>query len=129
MDVFEGPIKLQVIAGDIHGVISSALDIHCEDNVHEHVLLIIVGVIGASKLSNTPADQWYETQPVSYELVIEDGGVDFDLDQIDGQGWDLRKHDPTQGIGNAWIRIAENELAEVWAEFANFYLRIPFRSC
>ncbi len=40
------------------------------------------------------------------ELVVEDGGVDLDLDKVDGDGWDLGDHHAPQRVGQAGIGLS-----------------------
>ena len=60
-----------------------------------------------------------EPQAVGDELVVEDGGVNLDLDEIDGDGWDFGDHDAAEGIGHAGVGVAELELGVVVLEVAD----------
>lgn len=63
-----------------------------------------------------------EAEAVGDELVVEDGGVDVDLHQVDGDGGHLRDHDTPEGVGHAGVGIAELELAVVIFELSDLQL-------
>lgn len=60
-----------------------------------------------------------ESQAVRDELVVEDGGVDLDLDEVNGDGGDLRNHDAAKGVGHARVRVTELELGVVVLQFTD----------
>jgi hypothetical protein len=60
-----------------------------------------------------------EPQTVGDELVVEDGGVNLDLYEIDGDSWDFGDHDAAEGVGHASVGVAEFELGVVVLELAD----------
>ena len=48
--------------------------------------LVVLGFILAAVGVYIPADQWDKAESVCKEFVIEDGGVGFKLDKLDGDG-------------------------------------------
>lgn len=61
-----------------------------------------------------------EAEAVGNELVVEDGGVDFDLDEVDGDGGDFGDHDAAEGVGDAGVGVSELELEVVVFELSDF---------
>lgn len=59
------------------------------------------------------------------ELVIEDGGVDFDLDEVDGDGGDLGDHHAPERVGHAGVGVAQLELEVVVPHITDFDPREP----
>lgn len=53
------------------------------------------------------------------ELVVEDGGVDLDLDEVDGDGGDLGDHHAAEGVGHARVGLSELELAVIVLHFSD----------
>jgi hypothetical protein len=64
-----------------------------------------------------------EAEAVRYELVIEDGGVYLDLDEVDGDGGHLGDQYAAEGIGHARVSVAELELGVVVLEFIDPHAR------
>lgn len=56
---------------------------------------------------------------MSDELVVENGGVDFDLDEIDSDGRDFGDHHAPESVGDAGVGVAELEFGVVVFEFAD----------
>ena len=63
-----------------------------------------------------------ETQAMSDELVVEDGGVDLDLDEVDRDGGDFGDHDAAEGVGHGYVGVAKLELGVVVFELADLHL-------
>lgn len=66
-----------------------------------------------------------ETEAVGDELVVEDGGVDLDLHQVDGHGGHLRYHHAPQSVRHAGISLPQLELYDVVPHLSYLHLREP----
>lgn len=54
------------------------------------------------------------------EFVVENGGVDFDFDEVDCDGGDLGDHHAPERVGDAGVGVAQLELGVVVFELADF---------
>lgn len=64
-----------------------------------------------------------EAEAVGDELVVEDGGIDLNLDKIDGDGGHLGDHDAAESVGHARIGVGEIELEVVVLHLSDSNLR------
>lgn len=60
---------------------------------------------------------------MSDELIVEDGGVDLDFDEVDGDGGDLGDHHAPKRVGHGGVGVPELEFGVVVFELADFDLR------
>lgn len=56
------------------------------------------------------------------ELVVEDGGVDLDLNEVNSDCGDLGDHDAAESIGHGGVGVAELEFRVVVFQLPNFHL-------
>lgn len=82
-----------------------------------------VAVAGEAHRHGAAAGEGDEADAMGDELVVEDGGVDLDLDEVDGDGGDLGYHDTTEGVGHAGVGVSELELHEVVFHFSDLHPR------
>jgi hypothetical protein len=52
-------------------------------------LLSAVSILSPRHLRHPVRHQRHQAQPVRQELIVQDGGVDLDLDEVDGDRRDL----------------------------------------
>lgn len=99
---------LEVGAGDVEGLVRVAADAQEELDGAELALPVAiagVAVAGEAHGHGVVAGKGDEAQAMGDELVVEDGGVDLDLHQVDGDGRHLRQHHATQGVRHARVRV------------------------
>lgn len=92
----------------------------------EHTLSIAVAGVAVTREAHghsAVASERNEAEAVGDELVGEDGGIGFDLDEIDGDGGDLGDHHAPKRVGDADIGVAKLEFHEVVSHFANSHSR------
>ena len=65
----------------------------------------------------------YEAQAVGDEFVGEDGGVGFDLNQVDSHGGDFGEDGTAQGIGEGEVNVAEVEFHTVGGNLSTMGVR------
>lgn len=118
----------EVLAGDVEGLVSHALGAEVELDGAELALAVAVAgvaVAGEAHGHGALGGEGDEAEAVGDELVVEDGGVDLDLDEVDGDDGDLGDHDAAKGVGDAGVRVAELELEVIVLHFPYLHLREP----
>lgn len=106
----------EVLAGDVEGMVADTLGAEVELDGAELALAVTVAgvtVTGEAHGHGTFTGEGDEAEAVGDELVVEDGGVDLDLYEVDGDGGDLGDHDAAEGVGHAGVGVAELELCVV----------------
>lgn len=118
----------EVLAGDVEGMVADTLGAEVELDGAELALAVTVAgvaVAGEAHGHGTFTGEGDEAEAVGDELVVEDGGVDLDLDEVDGDGGDLRDHDAAEGVGHAGVGVAELEFGEVVLQIPDLNLGEP----
>ena len=119
---------VEVLAGDVEGLVGDALGAEVELDGAELALAVAVAgvaVAGEAHGHGAVAGEGDEAEAVGDELVVEDGGVDLDLDQVDGDGRDLSNHHAPQRVRHARVGVSELELQEVVLHLPDLHLREP----
>jgi hypothetical protein len=65
----------------------------------------------------------YEAEAVGDEFVGEDGGVGFDLNQVDSHGGDFGEDGAAQGIGEGEVNVAEIEFYTIGGNLSKMSVR------
>lgn len=68
------------------------------------------------------AHEWYQTEPMSKELIMQSTRVLLHFNQIYGHGWHLRDHDAAKSIGHGQICLKKLKLYGVAQQFYDFDL-------
>lgn len=92
--------------------------------LHRAVLALAVAVAGVAVAGEPHAHgvvggEWDEAKAVGEELVVEDGRVDLDLDEVDGDRGDLGDHDAAEGVGHAGVGFAQFKFAVIVLHLAD----------
>lgn len=80
-------------------------------------------VLGEAHGGGAVAGERDEAEAVGNELVIEDGGVGLEVDEVDGHRRHLGEHNPPERVGHAPVGAAELELDELVAHFQYLHLQ------
>lgn len=83
---------VQILTGDIQGLVGVTLGSQVELDRAKLALAVTVtgvAVTWEAHAHGAFAGEGNEAEAVSDELVVEDGGVDLDFDEVDGDGGDL----------------------------------------
>lgn len=119
---------VEVLAGDVEGLIGVTLGAEVELDGAELALAVAVAGVAVPREPHghgAVAGERDEAEAVGDELVVEDGGVDLDLDEVDGDGRDLRDHHAPQRVGHAGVRVSQLELQVIVLHFPDLHLRKP----
>lgn len=114
--------------GDVQRVIVGALGRQRELDGAIVALAVAVAGVAVAGEAHGPgavAGERDEAEAVGYELVIEDGGVHLDLDQVDGDGRHLGNHHPPERVRHGGIGVAQLELAVVVLHLPDPHPREP----
>lgn len=106
----------EVLACDVEGMVADTLGAEVElDGAELALAITVAGVAVAGEAHGHGAftGEGDEAEAVGDELVVEDGRVDLDLDEVDGDGGDLGDHDAAEGVGHAGVGVSELELGVV----------------
>lgn len=102
--------RYQIARGYRHVLVASALGMERELHAAVFAVLFAVAVAGIEEVLDTLGVEWDKTKTVGDEFVSKNRAVAFNLDQVDGDGWDLGQHDAAQRVGERDVGILEFEL-------------------
>lgn len=117
---------IEILAGNIKGLIGNAFGAKMELNGAELALTVTVASVTVTREAHRHgafAGERDETEAMGNELVVKDGGVYFDFDEVNSDGGDLGDHDAAEGIGHGGIGIAKLKLSVVILQLSDFNLR------
>jgi hypothetical protein len=119
----------EVVGGDLEGLVGvggAGGEVELDGAVLAGAVAVAgVAVAGEAHGHGGGGGEGDEAEAVGDELVVEDGGVDLDLDEVDGDGGDLGDHDAAEGVGHAGVGVAELELGVVVLQLADPHPREP----
>lgn len=104
------------------------LDVQRKLNLRELFLLVVRGLVDGAHLRCAMADQRDEPEPVSDELVVQHGGVDLKVHEVDGDGRHPRDDGAPQSVRNARVCVAEDKLAFLIVHGTQPHVRSPHSS-
>ena len=99
----------------LHDLVSRTFRAHLERDRAILAVLVAVAVAGVEDVFNLLGVQGNETQAVGDELISQDGGIGFDLDEVDRHGGYFGKDSAPQGVGEGEVRVGKDEIYEVRA--------------
>ena len=106
---------------DFPGFVALVVDLEGEvvfaDLAVVDVFLGAVAVPGVLEVVDSLAVEGDESDSLGEELIMEDGGVFDDADEVGGEGGDFGEEDPAEGVGEADVAVVEDELDFVGGEF------------
>lgn len=116
---------VEIFTSNIEGLVTHAFGTKMELDGAELALAVTVAsvtVTGESHGHGAFAGERDEAEAMGNELVIKDGGVDFDFDEVDSDGGDLGDHDAAEGVGHGGVGVSKLEFRVVVLQFADFDL-------
>lgn len=100
--------------GHLHDLIAGVLGLQHEVSLAGlailHTLLRAGALPRVVEVIYRVADEGNQADTLAQELVVQDGGVLDDADQMRGEGRHFRDHDPAEGVGEADVASGEGEL-------------------
>ena len=116
----------EISAGDIEGLVGVTADVEMELDGAILALAIAIARVTIPREAHAHgkvAGEGDEAEAVGDELVVEDGGVDLNLDEINGNGGHLGDHHAAESVGHARIGVGEIELEVVVLHLSDSNLR------
>lgn len=131
-DSVVGAVK--VLGGNVEGLVRNALGSKVELDRAELALSVTIAGVTVTREAHghgALASEGNKAQSVGDELVVENGGVDFNFHQVDGNGWDFGDHDSPERVGHASVGVSQLELQVVVFHFSDLdfgkpLIRLPF---
>lgn len=73
-------------------------------------VLVAVAVAGVEHVFDLFGVERNKAEAVGDEFISENGGVDLDLDKINGHGGNFGQHGPAQRVGKSKVNVAEGKV-------------------
>lgn len=113
----------QILASNIERLVTKAL--HTEVKLNGTILALSVTVTRVTVTRETHAhgalaSERDESEPMRYELVVEDRGIDLDFNEVNGDSWDFCYHHAPKRVGYAGVGVAQLEFHVVVFNFTDF---------
>lgn len=82
----------------------------CEGDAAILAVLVAVAVTGVEHVFGLFRVERNQAQAVGDEFIGEDGGVCFDLDEINGHSGDFGEHGAAQRVGKSKVDVGEGKV-------------------
>ncbi|GAV81674.1 hypothetical protein CFOL_v3_25128 [Cephalotus follicularis] len=114
---------IKILTGNIKRLVSQTLSSEVKLDGAEFALAVSITSVAVSREAHAHcalACQRYEAEPVGDELVVENRRIHLDLDEVDGDRWDLGDHDTPERVCHGRVRLPELEFHVVVFHFSDF---------
>lgn len=100
----------QVPRVHLHDLVPGAARVQSEGDAAILAVLVAFAVAAVEHVFDLFRVERNQAEAVGNEFIGQDGGVGFDLDEINGHGGDFGQHGAAQRVGKSKVDVAEGEV-------------------